>query len=184
MKTTDKQVESKESLVKAIKKVAYLEGDFTTRAGKKTNYYIDKYQFETRPEVLAPLAKALAKLSPDPDTYDRIGAPELGAVPLAAVLSIECQKPFIIIKKESKGYGTKNMIEGPYAKGERVWVVEDILTTGGAVLRASDILLNEGLRIVKITGVINRQEGAIENIEEKGFDVEALITSSDLKKSV
>ena len=169
------------SLVKAIKTAAYLEGTFTTRSGKETDYYIDKYLFETKPEILKPLAENLAKLFPNDNTYDRIAAPELGAVPIASIVSIILNKPFIIIKKTNKGYGTSKLIEGAYKKGERVIMLEDVMTTGGAVLRACKIAQEAGLNIPLIIGIINREEGAIENITKEGYTVKALITTSDIK---
>ena len=169
-------------LIKRIKKAAYLEGDFTTRSGKKTSYYIDKYLFETKPEILKPLSEELAKLFPESSTYDRIAAPELGAVPIASLVSIVLNKPFIIIKKENKGYGTSKLIEGTYNENETVVMIEDVMTTGGAVLRACEIVENNGLRVKQIVGIINRQEGAEENIKKAGYKVISLISTEDLRK--
>ncbi|MGE4170790.1 MAG: orotate phosphoribosyltransferase [Candidatus Margulisiibacteriota bacterium] len=169
------------SLLKKLKEAAYLEGHFVTRSGKETTYYIDKYLFETRPEILGPLAKELAALFPDPSTYDVIAAPELGAVALAAVVSLELQKPFVIVRKETKGYGTKRLVEGKLDPGSRVVVLEDILTTGGAVLAACDVLVRSGAVIQQLVGVLNRQEGAFENIQKQGYSVTALFTTSDLQ---
>ncbi len=176
---SDAQIAS--SIAKKIKDIAYLEGEFTTRAGKKTNYYIDKYKFETDPETLNAVTDALCALFPAPETYDRIAAPELGAVPLASVLSIKLKKPFFIVRKENKGYGTKNLIEGPYKQGERIVLVEDVLTTAGAAIQAGNVVESEGMTIVKLIGVINREEGAAENIQAKGWSWEALVTTRDLK---
>lgn len=169
------------ALVKAIKDAAFLTGQFTTRAGKQTDFYIDKYLFETRPDILDPLAKEVAALFPDPSTYDRIGAPELGAVPIAAVVSVVLKKPFIILKKKTKEYGTQKKIEGAYKKGERLVILEDILTTGGAALNACETAEAEGLIIKEIIGIIHREEGATENITAKGYPLKALIKVSELK---
>ena len=168
-------------LVRRIKAAAYLEGEFVTRAGKKTNYYVDKYLFSTDPYILEPLAKALASLLPDAGTYDRIAAPELGAVALAAAVSLVAKKPFVIVRKADKGYGTNKMMEGTISAGERVVVLEDVITTGGAVLKACDVLKDNAIKIVKLIGVINREEGGIENIQAQGYAVEALITTTDLR---
>lgn len=170
----------KDTVLKRIKQVAYLEGDFTTRAGHKTTYYIDKYLFETLPDILEPLAQELALLFPPSDTYDRIAAPELGAVALGTLLSVILKKPFVIVKKQPKDYGTQRLIEGKFFPSERVMVVEDILTTGGAVLRACDILTQNQLSIVGIVGVLNREEGAMENIAQKNIPVTALFSKTDL----
>lgn len=167
-------------LVRQVKKAAFLEGEFVTRSGKKTNYYIDKYLFETQPEILDAIADAIVALLPDSSTYDRLAAPELGAVSLAALVSVKAKKPFVIVRKGAKGYGTSNLLEGAYQSGERVVVVEDVLTTGGAVLNACHVLKEEGLTIHKIIGVVNREEGAFENIQNEGFDVSAVLTTSDL----
>lgn len=171
------------ALVKKVKNIAYLEGDFTTRAGKKTSYYIDKYRFETDPETLDMITDALCDLFPSETEFDRIGAPELGAVPLASVLAVKLKKPFFIVRKESKGYGTNQLIEGPFSKGDRVVLVEDVLTTGGAAIRAGEIIEENKMSLIKLLGVINREEGAKENIEKKGWQWAALITSTDLKEA-
>ena len=176
-----RSIDSFNSLLKDLKEAAFLEGDFTTRSGKKTNYYIDKYLFSTQPHILQPLAKALAQLLPDPMTYDRIAAPELGAVAIAAALSIEVNKPFVIVRKSAKGYGTDNLLEGTCKAGETVVIVEDILTTGGAALMAADALVNAGIKVKRIVGVVNREEGALENIQAQGYEMDALITTTDLK---
>ncbi|MBT5855380.1 orotate phosphoribosyltransferase [bacterium] len=170
-------------LIKKVKEVAFLEGEFITRAGKPTSYYIDKYLMETRPEVLGPLTDELSQLMPDPGTYDRIAAPELGAVALAAMVSVKVNKPFIIVKKQSKDYGTQKLIEGHFEKGERVVVLEDILTTAGAALRACDIVEEVGLTVTGIVGVVNREEGAEANIEKAGYSMKALLTTTDLKNA-
>jgi orotate phosphoribosyltransferase len=170
------------ALLKSLKQAAFLEGNFVTRSGKPTTYYIDKYLFETKPEILDPLCDALAALFPPSDTYDLIAAPELGAVSLAALLSVKLKKPFVIVRKSDKGYGTKRLIEGEFKAGDRVAVIEDILTTGGAVMQACDVLKSENIRITRIVGVINREEGAFENLASAGYDdVKALFTTTDLK---
>ena len=171
---------SKESLISLIKEAAYLEGDFTTRAGKKTTYYIDKYLFETKPHILKPLAEHIAALCPDPSTYDRLAAPELGAVPITALVSTLVNKPFVIVRKGNKGYGTQKLIEGDINEGEKVIVIEDILTTAGAVLNACDVLDQANVKINHIVGIINREEGADEAIAARGYTSSSLIYKTEL----
>lgn len=168
-------------LLREIKRVAYLEGEFITRSGNKTNYYIDKYLFETSPFILDALAQQLSNILPSSDTYDRIAAPELGAVPIAAVLSVLVKKPFVIVKKQTKDYGTQKLIEGAISTGDRLVIIEDILTTGGAALRALQILRDSGYTVSHIVGVINREEGAFENIRAAGVIPNALFSRSDLQ---
>ena len=174
-------MKSNKALIKLVKDTAFLTGEFVTRSGKKTDYYIDKYLFETQPAVLDAVTTALVDLLPDQSTYDRLAAPELGGVALAAVLAIKVNKPFVIVRKGSKEYGTKKIIEGPFTKGDKFVLIEDVLTTAGAALQACTVLQEEGCVIVDIIGVINREEGAMENIAARGLTGKGLITTSDLK---
>ncbi len=171
----------KQTLLKRIKSLSYLEGDFTTRAGKKTAYYVDKYLFETQPDVLSALAQHFLPLIPSSCTL--IAAPELGAVSIAAVLSTAINKPFVIVRKETKAYGTQRLLEGLYTTSDTVVIVEDVLTTGGAALRSADILRAAGMTVTHIVGVINREEGAFENIRAAGIEPLALFTATDLRNS-
>jgi orotate phosphoribosyltransferase len=163
----------------ALKDAAYLEGDFTLRSGKKSKYYLDKYLFETQPELLRELGRRFAKYVHD--GIDRIAGAELGAVALAAATSLETGKPFVIVRNSKKaGYGTGKLLEGRLEKGERVLVVEDICTSGGQAIEAMKVLTEAGAIVDKIVVVIDRQEGGRANIEEAGFVFESLLTAADL----
>jgi orotate phosphoribosyltransferase len=169
---------TREELAKRIADVALLRGEFTLRSGRKSNYYLDKYRFETQPDVLRELGKLFAeKMSPN---VNRIAGAELGAVALAAATSMACGKPFVIVRNQKKDYGTSKLVEGVLEPGETVMIVEDIMTTGGQVLEAVKSLQQAGATIDKIVGVIDRMEGARENIEGAGFTFEALFTVKDL----
>ena len=167
-----------EQLAKRIADVALLRGEFTLRSGRKSNYYLDKYRFETQPDVLAELGKLLA----DRVTVntDRIAGAELGAVPLAAAAGMAANKPFVFIRNQKKDYGTAKQIEGVLEPGETVMIVEDVLTTGGQVLEAVKTLQEAGAKIERIVAVIDRLEGARDNIERAGLVFESLFTSKDL----
>lgn len=169
---------TREKLIERIKSLAVLHGEFTLRSGKKSRYYIDKYRFETQPDVLAALGKLFAeKVTPD---VDRIAGPELGAVCLAAATAMAAHKPFVMVRKAAKEYGTTKRVEGELKAGEKVLIVEDILTTGGAVLEAAKSLTEAGVEIVGIVGVIDRLEGARHNIEAAGYKMDALFTITEL----
>ena len=168
----------REALGKKILAAAYLEGDFTLRSGRKSRYYLDKYLFETQPEILAGLAELFAEHVTD--EIDRIAGPELGAVALAAATSMKTGKPFVIVRKQRKEYGTARQFEGKLAPGERVLLVEDVATTAGAALEAAKALREFGAQVVKIVVVIDRQEGARENAEAAGFAFESLFTRESL----
>jgi orotate phosphoribosyltransferase len=157
---------------------AYLEGDFVLASGKRSRYYFDKYLFETEPSLLGRLAGSLAEALP-PDA-DRLAGPELGAVALAAAVSLRTGLPFVIVKKQSKDYGTRRSIEGRLGAGDRVVVVEDILTTGAAAVRAADAVREAGGVVLMILAVVDREEGAAENIAGAGYRYEALFRRSDL----
>lgn len=166
------------ALAAAIKEVAYLEGDFVLRSGKRSKYYIDKYRFETQPHILVELGKCFAE-HVDAGTTLIAGA-ELGGVALAAATSMTCNRPFIIVRNAKKDYGTSNLFEGVLKEGDRVLIVEDVATTGGQVLEAARAIIDSGGHVEKIVAVIDRQQGARENIESAGFKFGALFTSADL----
>jgi orotate phosphoribosyltransferase len=167
-------------LAELIKEIAYLEGEFTLRSGQKSTYYIDKYLFGTNYRVLDLLAKQFAKkLLTYPD-FDALGAPELGAVSIVAHLSVAAKKNFLIIRKQTKDYGTSKLIEGTLDGVKSAIVVEDILTTGGAAIKAAEVLRDAGVNVLAILGTIDRLQGAKENIEKAGFKHDTLLTIKDL----
>ena len=169
---------TREELARRIADVALLRGEFTLRSGRKSNYYLDKYLFETQPDVLKALGEMFA--SRIPAGVDRLAGPELGAISLAAAASMASGKPFVIVRNQKKGYGSGKMIEGALQSGDRVLVIEDVLTTGGQVLEAVKSLESAGARVEGIVGVLDRQEGARENIEGAGYRFDALFTTKDL----
>jgi orotate phosphoribosyltransferase len=163
---------TRQQLAQRIADVSLLRGEFTLRSGRKSNYYLDKYRFETQPDVLAALGKLFAE-----HVTDRT---ELGAVPLAAAAGMASGKPIVFIRNQKKDYGTAKQVEGVLNAGETVLIVEDVLTTGGQVLEAAKTLQDLGAKIEKIVAVIDRLEGARDNIEKAGFAFESLFTTKDL----
>lgn len=167
-----------EQLARRIVEVSLLRGEFTLRSGRKSNYYLDKYLFETHPDVLAELGRMFAeRLTP---AVQRIAGAELGAVALAAATAMVSGKPFVIIRNQKKDYGTSKLVEGKLEPGETVMIVEDVLTTGGQVIEAAKTLKDAGAKVEKIVAVIDRLEGARENIESAGYVYESLFTTKDL----
>ena len=163
---------------RALVKAAYLEGDFTLSSGQKSRYYLDKYRFSTDPQLLGPIAEGLAGLLPD--GLDALAGVELGAVPLAAAVSLRTGLPFVIVRKAAKDYGTGNLIEGVLAPGARVALIEDVLTTAGQAIRAARLLTELGARVKRIAYVVDREQGADANIRAAGFEPAALFTKSSL----
>ncbi len=167
----------KAELAVRIKQAAYLEGDFVLRSGRRSKYYLDKYLFETQPEILAELGRLFAGRADDADI---IAGAELGGVALAAAAALASGKPFIIVRNAKKGYGTGKLMEGELPDKARVLLVEDIATTGGQVLEAAKVLTEAGATVTRIVCTIDRMEGARENIESAGFAFESLLTKDDL----
>ena len=170
---------TREELARAIKDAAYLEGDFILSSGKRSKYYLDKWLFETDPRLLGEIAEALAALLPS-SPPERLAGVELGGVPLAAALSLETGIPYLIVRREAKEYGTAKEVEGRMAEGERVVLVEDVLTTAGQAISAAQRLTKLGLKVERILYVIDREEGADANIRAAGFEPAALFRKSDL----
>lgn len=167
----------KTDLCRRIKDAAYLEGDFVLRSGRRSKYYLDKYLFETQPDILAELGRLFAGLADDADV---IAGAELGGVPLAAATAMAAGKPFVIVRSGKKDYGTTKQLEGRLEAGDRVLLVEDVATTGGQVLEAAKILTDAGATVTRIVCTIDRMEGAAENIESAGYTFESLLTREDL----
>ena len=162
-------------LAAALADQAYLEGDFILRSGRRSRYYLDKYRFETRPDLLGPLGRMLAE-----DEPDRLAGPELGAVALAAAASLASGLPFLLVRKEAKEYGTANRLEGVWEEGERVCLLEDVVTSGGAALDAVKALRDAGLVCETAVCVVDREEGGAEELAAHGVRLRPLYVASEL----
>jgi orotate phosphoribosyltransferase len=173
MKTTE--------LRDAIREHAYLEGDFVLRSGRHSSYYLDKYRFETRPELLEAIGARIADLvaEHEPDA-ERLAGPELGAVALTAAASISSRLPFVIVRKEAKGYGTDNRLEGAHEPGDRVCLVEDVITSGGAAVSAVEALRAAGLECRTAVCVVDREEGGLDELARHGVRLRPLFRASEL----
>jgi orotate phosphoribosyltransferase len=171
-------------LAAALLEHAYLEGDFLLRSGKRSRYYLDKYRFETRPELLRPLGERIAATVHEhaPDA-ERLAAPELGAVALAAAASLDSGLPFLIVRKEAKGYGTGNRLEGVFEPGERVCLVEDVVTSGGAAIEAVNALREAGLECRNAVCVVDREEGGADALARVAVRLRPLFRTTDLLES-
>jgi len=169
---------TKDELIRRVKETSYLEGDFVLRSGKKSKYYMDKYLFETCPDILKALGEEFAKHVTDDVTL--IAGAELGGVALAAATAMAADKNWIIVRNSKKGYGTSKMVEGVLRPGDVVLLVEDIATTGGQVIEAAKIITEAGANVKKIVCVIERKQGAQENITKARFAFESIMTKEDL----
>jgi orotate phosphoribosyltransferase len=157
---------------------AVLRGSFVLRSGASSTYYIDKYLFTTRPELLRSLAHELA--SELPERVDRLAGPVLGAVPLVTALSLQVGLPTLLVRTEQKDYGTGKQVEGTIAPGDRVVLVEDVVTTGGAALKSIAALRAAGAEVVLALSVVDREEGGAAAFAQAGVAYRALFTRTDL----
>jgi len=169
---------TREELIRRIKETAYLEGDFVLRSGKRSKYYLDKYLFETCPDILEALGAEFAKYITGDVTL--IAGAELGGVALAAATALQTDKNWVIIRNTKKGYGTGKLVEGILKPGDIVLLVEDVATTGGQVLEAAKVITEAGATVKKIVCVIDRKQGAAENITQAGYKFESILTKDDL----
>jgi orotate phosphoribosyltransferase len=165
----------------AIREHAYLEGDFLLRSGKRSKYYLDKYRFETQPDILAAvgerIARAVAEFEPE---ATRLAGPELGAVALAAAGSLASGLPFLIVRKAAKDYGTSNRLEGAYEKGETVCLVEDVVTSGGALLEAVTALRDAGLTVRTAVCVVDREEGGADALARQAVRLRPIFRAREV----
>jgi orotate phosphoribosyltransferase len=172
-------VAGREALARELVKASYLKGDFVLRSGRRSDRYFDKFLFETEPALLKELGRHLAELVPA--ETQRLAAPELGAVLLGGAVSLQTGLPLVLVRKQPKGYGTARQLEGRYEAGERVTVIEDVVTTGGDSLRSVAALRDAGLEIVHLVVVLDRGEGGEENIRKAGIPYTPLFRVHDLQ---
>ena len=170
-----------DALAQALVEHAYLEGDFLLRSGRRSRYYLDKYRFETRPDLLRPLGERIAAAVKEhaPDAT-RLGGPELGAVALAAAASLQSGLPFIIVRKAAKEYGTAKRIEGPYEEGECICLIEDVVTSGGALLDSVEALRGAGLVVHTAVCVVDREEGGADALARHAVRLRPLFRAGEL----
>ena len=172
---------TRDELASALREHAYLEGDFVLRSGRRSSYYLDKYRFETRPDLLSALgsriADAVAEHEPD---AARLAGPELGAVALAASASLASGLPFLIVRKSAKEYGTANRLEGAFEEGDCVCLVEDVVTSGGAAAEAVEALRAAGLVVRNAVCVVDREEGGIDALARLAVRMWPLYTAAEV----
>ena len=168
----------RQELISDMRTIALLEGDFVLRSGKRSRYYFDKYLFECEPAILRRLGRALADLVPA--GTERLACPELGAVLLGGAVSMATGIPMCIVRKDAKEHGTAKAIEGALNAGEKVCMIEDVLTTGGAALAAAQKVRAAGGEIIGLVGVLDREEGAAENLAAAGIPFRALLQRGEV----
>jgi orotate phosphoribosyltransferase len=170
-----------DDLAVRLKEHAYLEGDFLLRSGKRSKYYLDKYRFETRPELLQPIGERIAAVVREHAAdATLLAGPELGAVALAASASLVSGLPFLIVRKAAKEYGTSKRIEGVFEEGACVCLVEDVVTSGGALLESVEALREAGLVVHTAVCVVDREEGGADALARHAVRLRPLFRASEV----
>lgn len=168
-------------LANAVYHASHLTGDFLLRSGVRSAEYFDKYQFESRPELLSEITNQLVELLPT--DFDAFAGLEMGGIPLATALSLKTGKPVVFVRKKAKEYGTCRVSEGGDVAGKKLLVVEDVVTSGGQLLLSIDDLRKAGAEIAQAICVIDRQSGGSDALAKIGVELKSLFTMSVLKEN-
>lgn len=166
------------ALASAIDARCRLHGEFTLRSGQVADQYFDKYLFEGDPQLIRQVAEEMRALLPD--SVDVLGGLELGGVPIAAVLSQLTGLPTVFVRKKAKEYGTCKLAEGGLVESRRVVLIEDVITTGGAVIAAAHALRELGAQVDLVVCAIDRRPPEATALADAEVEVRSVLTRADL----
>lgn len=170
----------KAELGKKIYEISNIKGEFTLRSGQIATEYFDKYLFEANPSVLRTIAKQMADLLPQ--TFDHLAGLEMGGIPIATALSLHTGRHALFVRKRAKDYGTCKLAEGGDIDGATLVIIEDVVTSGGAVIDAVTELRQRGATVSQVCCVIDRESTGRENLEQLGLTFTPLFTKSELEQ--
>ena len=173
---------TKSELAKQICDTSQLSGAFKLRSGVISDTYFDKYLFESDPKLLLAICKEMATLIP-PETEILAGL-EMGGIPVATVLSQVTGLPCAFVRKEAKTYGTCKYAEGPNLTGKKITIIEDVVSSGGAIIDALAKFSGDGIEPVAIVCVIDRETGGFENLAAEGHELLSVVKRSDIENSM
>jgi orotate phosphoribosyltransferase len=170
-------------LIRLFHERALKFGDFTLASGKKSTYYLDGKQITLHSAGLRLVSEGLLDLLEGVD-YTAIGGMSIGADPIVGgVLTAAAGRgrklDGFLVRKEPKGHGTKQYIEGPVEAGAKVVVIDDVVTTGGSALQACERIEEFGCEVTCVVGIVDRKEGGAANFAARGLDFRALLTIED-----
>ncbi|MET8363070.1 orotate phosphoribosyltransferase [Micromonospora sp. NPDC005194] len=168
------------SLARRVYEACHLTGSFRLRSGQVSPEYFDKYLFEGQPDLLRDVAQAMVALLPECDV---LAGMEMGGIPIATVMSQLTGLPTVFVRKQAKEYGTGKAAEGGPVDGRRVVVIEDVVTTGGALLASCRQLRASGAVIETVVCAIDREQGGRENLAAEGLGLRAALSRRDLAPS-
>ena len=171
----------REILAREIFRVSNIKGNFTLRSGIQTSEYFDKYLFEAQPDLLLEIAKQLKLLIPN--NVDALAGLEMGGIPIATALSLRTGIPLIFVRKKAKSYGTCKLAEGGTVAGKKLLIIEDVVTSGSAIIEAVDKLRTLGANIDRALCVIDREGTGKKNLQNIGIEFRPLFTKSYLEST-
>jgi orotate phosphoribosyltransferase len=166
------------TLARDVDACCRLTGEFTLRSGQVASEYFDKYLFESDPKLLARVVDRMLDLVPE--ATELLGGLELGGVPIVTVLSSRTALPALFVRKKAKEYGTCKLAEGPDVAGRRVTLVEDVITTGGAVRDATRALREAGALVEVVVCAIDRSPEGTNPLADVGLEVRPVLTKAEL----
>ena len=174
----------KEALLALVRHKALKFGNFTLASGKKATYYLDGKQITLDPHGARLVAEGILDLLDAKHMPAAIGGMSIGADPItAAVVTMSSVRGTpvagFMVRKESKGHGTNQFIEGPVTPGDEVVIVEDVVTTGGSSLMAIDRAEAFGLKVVQVLAIVDRMEGGADAFAKRGYPLTSLLTIRD-----
>jgi len=176
-----KETDSDRRLLELFNQHAVFRGDFTLSSGLKSSYYFDGRMLTLWPEGAYLIGRKVLHIL-DEIGAEAVGGMSMGADPIAASVAVVSHLegrpiPAFIVRGDVKGHGTQKKVEGPLKKGAKVAIVDDVLTTGGSVLRAIEAVEAEGCRVVKVVVVLDRNQGGSDELKKRGYDVTTLLIS-------
>ena len=182
-----KQTDKRDALKRLLTELSFQYDEkpvFSLVSGKKSNFYIDCKMTTLYSKGLVLIGELMYEII-SPLNIKGIGGLTLGADPIAVATAFAAgqkNKDLIsfVIRKEPKKHGMMKFIEGRVSAGDKVVIIDDVITTGGSTIKAIESAEKSGLQIVKVMVLVDRQEGGRENIVSKGYQVEALFTKEDL----
>jgi orotate phosphoribosyltransferase len=166
------------ALARDIDACCRLHGEFTLRSGQVSHEYFDKYLFESDPTLLARVADEMVGLVPE--GTELLGGLELGGIPIVTALSARTLLPALFVRKKAKEYGTCKLAEGPDVAGRRVTLVEDVITTGGAVRDAARALRDLGATVEVVVCAIDRSPEDTNPLADVDLEVRPVLTKAQL----
>jgi len=169
-------------LAKRVRDTSKLAGEFTLRSGVVSDTYFDKYLFESDPSLLKAICEKMSKLVPS--ETEILAGLEMGGIPVVTMLSQVTGIPSAFIRKSAKEYGTCKYAEGPALNGKNITIIEDVVSSGGAIIEALDKMKTDGITPVSIICVIDRQTGGFENLEKAGYKLLSVFKMSEIENAL